>query len=68
MNADESYAVAMVGHAWNALLKAVPDAASRAEACAAIHTLQNLVLAQATIRDHPHLLRQPLPLIPKGPE
>lgn len=52
-------AVALLGEAWNAVLAAVADPQSRAEACTHIHQLQNLVLAQAAIRSAPDLLRQP---------
>lgn len=67
MTEAEINAVQALGHAWNAVLLAVPDAQSRVEACASIHQLQNLVLAQATIRNHPQLLRQPASAETKGP-
>lgn len=58
MTDDERTALVALAQAWNALLRAVPDARSRAEAAATMHQLQNLILAQPTIRANPDLLRQ----------
>lgn len=67
MTQSERKAVLWLGEAWNAILECVADPQSRAEACAQIHQLQNLVLAQATIRSAPDLLRPPPPASPTSP-
>lgn len=59
LNEAERRAITLLAQAWNALLEAVPDAQQRREACADIHRLQHLVMAQPTIRSEPDFLRQP---------
>jgi hypothetical protein len=59
MTDEERLAVRLLGEAWNAVLACVPDEQSRREACSAVHIVQNIVLAQATVRTEPGFLRQP---------
>ena len=55
---EERAAVEKLGEAWNAVLACVTDEQSRREACAGIHLVQNIVLAQPVIRSAPDFLRQ----------
>ena len=66
MTDAEIRAVQLLGEAWNAVLDCVPDGQSQREACAAIHQVQHLVMAQSAIRANPDLFRSPLPSTLKG--
>lgn len=59
MTNGERRAVELLAEAWNAILGCVHDSQSQREACASIHSLQHLVMAQATIRSDPHFFRAP---------
>lgn len=57
MTDGEVAAIVALGEAWNAFLLCVEDEQARREACVAIHVVQNIVLAQPTIRSRPDILR-----------
>lgn len=58
MNEAEKKALESGAVAWNDFLMAVQDNQDRREACAAMHVIQNILMAQATRRAHPDLFSQ----------